>query len=495
MAAASEGNFAAALVSRLGPRSCLIDAATGVTIEPAAVPGLVAAFSSAFQTAGLGAGERIVIATQLSPLSCLAYLAAMYAGLVVVPVEERSLATMGPDLIAATTARAIWSEQPANFEWLRHSPVMSLHGDLTAGKPQPMPPVARKESDLAALMSTSGSTGAPRFVMVTHGNLRANTEAIARSQGLQAGDRAMLVLPISYCFGASVLHSHLHQGGGIVFDRRFMFPDKVLQSIAQYQCTSFAGVPTAYNVLLQRSKIRATPLPSLRRLLQAGGALAKPAIEEMRRAVPNAQFYVMYGQTEATARISCLDPAHLDAKMGSVGRLLDNLTVRIVDELGVDLPAAQTGEIWIKGPSVCPGYLNDPAATEAVLKDGWLRTRDIGHLDADGFLWVQGRVGAFVKMRGLRVSFAEVEAKVAAIPGVLECAAQAVPHPESGEALFLAVVPKAGTPLVWEEMRRQLPAHWAFDSVRFVAEIPKTANGKVSRAALAQQLKPAGGPA
>ena len=299
----------------------------------------------------------------------------------------------------------------------------------------------------------------------------------------------MLILPLSYCFGASVLHSHLSKGGGVVFDRRFMFPDKVLQAIAQYQCTSFAGVPTAYNVLLQRSSIRSIAMPSLRRLLQAGGSLTKLAIDEMRKIVPQAAFYVMYGQTEATARISCLDPQSLDKKAGSVGHPLENVEVRVVDESGAALPQGGVGEIWVKGPSICPGYLNDPAETELVFKNGWLRTRDIGCIDEDGFLWVRGRLGAFAKMRGHRVSFTEVEHKVAAIPGVVECAAHAVAHPEAGEALILMVVQKQGVQLASAEICRQLPAHWAFDSVRFVAELPKTANGKLSRAAIAEQLK------
>ena len=261
MATVPEGNFAGWLAGRLGRHSCLIDAATGLTIEPAEVPGLIAGYGAVFRGAGLQAGERILVAGSLSPLSCLAYLGAMYAGLVVVPVEERSLAASGASLVEATGARAIWTEQKPSFDWLRQAPVLCLHGELTGGKPQPLAPVARKDADVAALMATSGSTGVPRFVMVTHGNLRANTEAIVRSQGLLEDERAMLVLPLSYCFGASVLHTHLAQGGGVVFDRRFMFPDKVLQAIAQYRCTTFAGVPTAYNVLLQRSKIRSMALP------------------------------------------------------------------------------------------------------------------------------------------------------------------------------------------------------------------------------------------
>jgi len=488
MATVPEGNFAGWLAGRLGRHSYLIDAATGLTIEPAEVPGLIAGSGAVFHNAGLRSGERILVAASLSPLSCLAYLGAMYAGLVVVPVEERSLAASGVGLMEATGARAVWTEQEPTFDWVHQAPVVCFHGDLTGGRPQPLAPVGRRDADVAALMATSGSTGVPRFVMVAHANLRSNTEAIVRSQGLMEDERAMLVLPLSYCFGASVLHTHLAQGGGVVFDRRFMFPDKVLEAIAHYRCTTFAGVPTAYNVLLQRSKIRSIALPSLRRMLQAGGALARPAIEEIRRAVPNAQLYVMYGQTEATARISCLEPSCLDEKTGSAGRPLDNLEVRIVDEQGEELPPGQIGEIQVKGPSVCAGYLNDPVETERVFKDGWLRTRDLGYLDAEGFLWIHGRLGAFLKMRGLRVSFSEVEAKVAAIPGVLECAAHAVAHPESGEALVLLVVPKLGVQLAWDEMRRRLPAHWSFDSVRFVPELPKTATGKLSRPALTQQL-------
>jgi acyl-CoA synthetase (AMP-forming)/AMP-acid ligase II len=489
----SEGNFAGWLAARLGGNSCLIDAATGLSIEPAAVPGLIAGYGACFRDAGLRPDDCLLLAGSLSPLTCLAYLGAMHAGLVVTPVDERLLASSGASLVAATGAKAIWTEQKPSFAWLSGTNVLCLHGDLGAGGREPLAPVARTENDVAALMATSGSTGLPRFVRVTHGNLRSNTEAIARSQGLGDDERALLILPLSYCFGASVLHSHLSRGGGIVFDRRFMFPDKVLQTIAQYGCTTFAGVPTAYNVLLQRSAIRSTPMPSLRRLLQAGGALARSAIEEMRRVLPHASFYVMYGQTEATARISCLDPEWLDKKAGSVGRPLDNLEAGIFDEQGVQLPVGEFGEIWVKGPSICAGYLNDPEHTDLVFKDGWLRTGDLGSLDEDGFLWVRGRKGSFVKMRGVRVSVAEVEDKVAGIPGVLECAAQGVSHPEAGEALVLLVVSKEGAQLGPDEVRRRLPAHWAFDSVQFVTELPKTANGKLARSALARQLISTGG--
>jgi acyl-CoA synthetase (AMP-forming)/AMP-acid ligase II len=320
--------------------------------------------------------------------------------------------------------------------------------------------------------------------MVSHGNLIANTEAIIRSQGLSSDERAMLILPLSYCFGASVLHTHLYQGGGAVFDRRFMFPDKVLHAIDKYACTTFAGVSTVYNILLRRSNIRSITMPTLRRFLQAGGPLAPQRISEMRTAVPKPKFYVMYGQTEATARISSLDPEHLDEKLGSAGRPLDNLTVRIVDEDGKDLPLGKVGEIMVKGPSIALGYLTEPEESVRVFNHGWLRTGDLAHLDAEGYIWRDGRIGTFLKMRGVRVSFAEVEAKVAAVSGVYECAAATVPHPEVGEALALYIVPDKGAEDIIDRVRCSLPINWTCESIQIVSEIPKTARGKVSRASL-----------
>ena len=295
---------------------------------------LIAAYGASLRSAGLRKGDRVLVGCTLSPSSALVYLGAMYAGLVAVPVEERALAASPETLIDATGVKAVWTEAGLRGEEAHKGSILCLQGDLTKATPEIMAPAVCRASDLAVLMATSGSTGVPRFVMVSHGNLIANTEAIIRSQQLATDERAMLILPLSYCFGASLMHTHLYQGGGVVFDRRFMFPDRVLESIAQFACTTFAGVPTVYNVLLRRSNIRRIALPCLRRFLQAGGALAPERINEMRSCFPLTRFYVMYGQTEATARISCMEPERWEQKSGSVGRPLDNLMVSIVDEQG-----------------------------------------------------------------------------------------------------------------------------------------------------------------
>lgn len=484
MIATPERNFAGRLVKRLGPCSYLIDAATGVTICPEDLPRLIAAYGVSLRSAGLKEGDRVLIGCTLSPASALTYLGAIYAGLVAVPVEDRTVAAKAAMLVEATGAKAVWTETGCGAAGFDSESIVRLQGDLAKDFPATMEPLARADSDLAALMATSGSTGVPRFVMVSHGNLIANTEAIIRSQRLASDERAMLVLPLSYCFGASVMHTHLYQGGGVVFDRRFMFPDKVLRAVAQLGCTTFAGVPTVYNVLLRRSNIRQIARPFLRRFLQAGGALPSHSIREMRASFPTTDFYVMYGQTEATARISCMEPERWEDKQGSVGRPLDNLLVRIVDEEGNDLPAGQIGELLVKGPSVCSGYLNDSEETRRAFSDGWLRTRDLARQDEEGYLWIEGRKDSFLKIRGIRVSFPEVEARVTAIPGVYECVARAVSHPEAGEALVLFIVPDQGAKIGMDEVRRHLPAHWAIDSIRLVPELPRTSTGKIALSSL-----------
>jgi acyl-coenzyme A synthetase/AMP-(fatty) acid ligase len=187
----------------------------------------------------------------------------------------------------------------------------------------------------------------------------------------------------------------------------------------------------------------------------------------------------MYGQTEATARISCMEPERWEEKTGSAGRPLDNLTAVIVDDQGAHLRAGQIGHLWVKGPSISPGYWNNQVETSRVFRDGWLRTGDLARADEEGYLWIEGRQGAFLKMRGMRLSFAEAEATVAAVPGVFECAARAVEHPEAGEALELFIVPDQGASIGLEDLRRQLPAHWTLNSIHLISELPKTSAGKI----------------
>jgi acyl-CoA synthetase (AMP-forming)/AMP-acid ligase II len=489
MSSSTQLNFAARLVERLGEQSELVDAPSAAVMSAAEISAAVADFAAWFAAAGLIPGDPVMIASNLRPLSSLAYLGAMFGGLVAVPVNENAVRSSGAALRRKTRARVLWSESELRCEWADDGGGLHIKGVPPSAERQSRLPTPRREDDLAALMATSGTTGAPRLVKVTHGNLIANTEAIIRSQRLGGSESAMLILPVSYCFGASVLHTHLYQGGTVVFDSRFMFPDKVLRSIVRHGCTTFAGVPMAYNILLRRSSIRTIPLPTLRRFLQAGGSLAPERVQQIREIAPHAEFFVMYGQTEATSRISCLPPERWETKAGSVGVPLDNLTVRIVDDEGADAEDGQSGELLVFGKSICPGYLDESEETERKFRGGWLATGDIAIRDQDGYLWITGRMGEFVKMRGVRVSFAEIEGRVAAAPGVAECAALGVPHAEAGEAIAMYVVSSGDADEVAASVRRSLAPEWVCDYVIFIAELPRNAHGKLVRSRLAEMAR------
>jgi len=483
-------NFAARLLGRLGENSSLVEAASGNTLRAAEVVSQIAGFAARFLNAGARPGDRVLLSCGINPMSALAYFGAIYAGLVPVLLDERTHAASGHLVNAKVRAKAVWSAKPIRQDWTIQAGVPILEGECTAVDPASLQPFPAGQDDLAVLMPTSGSTGIPRFVKVSHGNLTANTEAIIRSQRLGSDETALLIMPISYCFGASVLHTHLYQGGSVVFDARFMFPDKVLHSINDYGCTSFAGVPTVYNILLRRSNVRAMTFPTLRRFLQAGGGLAPQSIEEMRSIVPGAEFFVMYGQTEATARISCLPPERLSDKLGSAGVPLEKLKLRIVDDQGHDLPEGHAGHVLVSGSSVCEGYFDEPEASREKFCDGWLKTGDVGLLDKDGYLWIQGRTSDFIKIRGYRVGLADVEARVGAVAGVGDCAATGVQHPEAGEALAIFVVPDEsytgsnGTASLTDRVRQALPSQWTCSSVKVVSELPRTVNGKIARSQL-----------
>src|SRR5208337_2856695 len=245
--------------------------------------------------------------------------------------------------------------------------------------------------DLAALMFTSGSTGRPRGVMVSNRNIVANTNSIVEYLGLTANDRIMAVLPFHYCFGASLLHTHLRVGGSVVIDSRFMYPERVLQRMQETACTGFAGVPSHFQILLRKSAIAKMSFPHLRYVQQAGGQLAPAFIAELRQALPGKQVFVMYGQTEATARLSYLPPELLDTKLGSVGKGIPGVALSVVDESGQRALPGQTGEIVAEGGNVALGYWQDEEETARHFRNGKLYTGDLATVDEDGFLYIVDR--------------------------------------------------------------------------------------------------------
>jgi acyl-CoA synthetase (AMP-forming)/AMP-acid ligase II len=226
----------------------------------------------------------------------------------------------------------------------------------------------------------------------------------------------------------------------------------------------------------------------LRYVTCAGGALTPAVAHEVRSAVPDAALFLMYGQTEATARLSTLLPSELNTKLGSIGRGIEGVTLEVRSADGERLPPGEVGEIVARGENIMAGYWNDPAGTSIVLRSEGLRTGDLAHVDQDGYFWIVGRKNDMIKYGAYRINPAEIEEVVQAVPGVAEAAVIGMPDALWGEipVAFVVVTDEqpAETSAIIEHCRRLLPRYKQLREVRFVDALPKTASGKVKRAAL-----------
>jgi acyl-CoA synthetase (AMP-forming)/AMP-acid ligase II len=338
---------------------------------------------------------------------------------------------------------------------------------------------------LASLIYTSGTTGSPKAVMLSHGNLAANADAIIQYLELRHTDSMVCVLPFHYSYGASVLNTHLMVGARLTVEPNLVFPHRVVEAMAQEKCTGFAGVPSTFALLAARVALERYDLSSLRYITQAGGGMSPTLTDRVRAAFPAAQLFVMYGQTEASARLTWLPPARLDDKRGSVGQPIAGVTLQIRDEAGRIAATGESGEIWVQGPNVMLGYWKDPDATARTLVDGWLRTGDHGHLDAEGFLFIDGRRNDIIKVGAHRVHPQDIEHAIEALAGVAEVAVVAEDDPVLGQVVKACIVRSPGAEVTAEAVkahcRSRLAAYKIPKTVEFVPSLPRTASGKLRR--------------
>jgi long-chain acyl-CoA synthetase len=445
-------------------------------------------------------GTRVALLLRNSPQYVAAFYGAMSANCIAVPlnVQERAEALLRQvehvhcGVLVVDREHPEWPAMERGIGADVRVIALTLQEDAEAwtafcsamGEGDSAAPAAMQADDPAMIIYTSGTTANPKGVTLSHGNLASNARAIADYLDIRTSDRVLCVLPFHFSYGNSVLNSNLIRGAHLLIEDNLAFPHLTLKRMQDESVTGFAGVPSTFALLLGRCSIEDYSLPSLRYITQAGGPMPRGHIEQLQRRLPHVETFIMYGQTEATARLSYLEPSLLTRKMGSVGRPLRDTEIEIRVEGHAEF-AGEIGEICARGPGVMLGYWRDPRQTAEVLRDGWLHTGDLGHFDEDGFLFVDGRIQEMIKVGAFRVSPQEVEEVVASCPGVEQVAVVALADEILGQAVKAVVVPSSGTEpnelAIKAHCKEHLANYKVPKTVEFVIALPRTSSGKVQR--------------
>ena len=346
-------------------------------------------------------------------------------------------------------------------------------------------------NDVVVLPYSSGTTGLPKGVMLTHANLVNNIEQCASSVASQGSDVVLAVLPFFHIYGMQVLmNDQLHHGAKLVTMPRFDLA-QALSLIERHQVTRFFAVPPIVLALAKHPAVADFDLSSLRQVLSGAAPLGAEVAEEASVRI-GCEVVQGYGMTELSPISHATPPGNF--KPGSVGLTVANTEARIVaPDSGEDLPAGPEGELWIRGPQVMKGYLNNPEATaETIDQDGWLHTGDIARVDDDGHVYVVDRLKELIKVKGFQVAPAELEALLVDHPEITDAAVVGLPDDESGEVPLAFVVAGPDSSLDEATVKAYVAGHVAtykhLGEVRFTESIPKSASGKILRRELRELI-------
>lgn len=356
------------------------------------------------------------------------------------------------------------------------------------------PPRLAIDIDLAAIVYTSGSTGDPKGVMLTHRNMLTAATSISTYLRIPEDDVILNVLPLAFDYGLYQMIMAFRQGARLVLERSFAFPAQILKLIESEGVTNFPGVPTIFAILSEMKTIGECDFSRIRCVTNTAAALPLKHIRVLQGLFPKARIYSMYGLTECK-RCTYLPPEDLDRKPGSVGIAIPDTELWIVDEDGNRVGPETVGQLVIRGATVMQGYWEKPEATAEKLKPGplpgerVLYTGDYCRLDAEGYLYFVGRMDDVIKCRGEKVAPKEVESVLFNIAGVKEAAVIGVADDILGQAVKAFVVLERGVTLTAKDIQRlcleklenfMVPKH-----VVFIDELPKTDTGKIRKTGLA----------
>lgn len=443
---------------------------------------------------GFQPGSRVVLLMPNSSAYAAAFYGILLAGGVVIPLPPSVERTALDRIIESTEATAVLTSKVASRKWstqLTDCPQRSVSlADVSQTAEQTLPGLSAQASDLAAVFFTAGSTGTPKGVMLSHGNLLSNARSIQQYLSIDSTERPLCVLPFFHAFGNSVLQSHLLAGAHLVVDGSTVFPESIVEAMNRHQATSLSGVPDLFRVLLERTSLDAGRIPSLRYMAVAGGALQHDLKLQVHQRIQPARFVVMYGQTEATARLAYVPADRLtDLPAGCIGRAIPDVTLEIVDEHGQPVAEGSTGELRATGPNIMLGYWRDADGTAERIRDGWLYTGDLASADADGWIRHQGRKNSIVKIAGFRVHPADLEEFALRSLPVKHAVAVPFEAAAVGTRMALFVVPdpqnaEPDTSQLLAACRTELPRHLVPEFLHSMQEFPLNHAMKIDRSML-----------
>ena len=459
-------------------------------------------FAHALVAQGLARGDRVIVFGDNTLETVIAFWAVLKANAVVSIVSPQTktdkLAYYLKDcraafLVTDELLRPVWQEAAPRSPHLKGT-IVGPQDPAFAGERDAPPPRRGLDVDLAAIVYTSGSTGDPKGVMLTHRNMLAAAASITSYLQMREDDIVMNVLPLAFDYGLYQVIMAARVGARVVLERSFAFTAQFLALMVDEGVTGFPGVPTIFAVLADLKNLKEYDFSRVRFVTNTAAALPEKHIRFLRELFPAARIYSMYGLTECK-RCTYLPPEDLERKPGSVGIAIPNTELWIVDAEGRRVGPDTVGQLVIRGATVMRGYWEKPEATAEKLRPGplpgemVLYTGDYCRLDDEGYLYFVGRMDDIVKSRGEKVAPKEVEQAICEIPGVREAAVIGVPDDILGHAIKAFVVLDGGGQLTGKDIQREcqarLESFMVPKYVEIVPDLPRTATGKVRKTDLA----------
>lgn len=480
-------------------------------------------FAGALHALGVARGDRVVTYLQNRPEVIETALACSRLGAIFVPASPMLRQRQLEHVLRDSGARVVLSSAsaivPAQDVQRATSALAALvicgqasaalpaetvrYEDLVATAPAPARPARAIDRDPFAILYTSGTTGKPKGVVVSHRNVVSGAHAVSSYLNNVAEDRLLAALPLSFDYGFSQASTAFAVGACAVLTN-FSLAAALMQDVAAAGVTGLAGVPTMW-AHLAASEWPVDAVASLRYVTNSGGSLAPVVLRKLRARLPNTQIVCMYGLTEAF-RSTYLDPRELDTRPGSIGKAIPNQEILVLRPDGARCAAGEVGELVHRGSLVTLGYWNDPELTRGRFRPApainpglsdeiavW--SGDLVRTDEDGFLYFVGRNDQLIKTSGYRVSPTEVEEVILEVSGVVEAVAIGVPDDVLGHRIAVGVVVSSGAgqeivEAVRQYARMHLPAYMTPAHIHIVRAIPRNANGKQDRRAAQLQLQP-----